>query len=340
MASSGSGEVSRERFQVAYFGEDADEHSMDVEALGPALLAFGKLVKAANAELNKDRSAMKLVVASDFEHKCFNINFEVIQTAVEYAKTLLDDPSLVKNAHELLKDIGVIATATGVAATGVFGYLKWRGGRKVESVQKIKDSPGTVILKVEGDLTIGDGNTIHIGNDVLQLSQNNEVLDAIEGVLAPVNGSKEAKSIEFRRDDNPIAVFKREEVDAIIASCSDRGGVAVEELVEGKAPKVVTAVLYSYGPVFDSKAPNWRFLYKRKPIYADVRQTSIARDAVRRGASFLNDRYRVRLEITPPEAEDGTPHYRILEVLDFTAAEQQQQLPLKGRRRKSSHSRK
>jgi len=49
---------------VAYFGEEADDHTMDVEELGPALLAFSKLVKSANTELNKNRSAVKVVVVA------------------------------------------------------------------------------------------------------------------------------------------------------------------------------------------------------------------------------------------------------------------------------------
>jgi hypothetical protein len=63
---------------------------MDVEELGPALLVFGKRIKAANAELNKDRATVKVLVASDFEHKCFNINFEIIQTIWEQLRDFID----------------------------------------------------------------------------------------------------------------------------------------------------------------------------------------------------------------------------------------------------------
>lgn len=36
----------------------------------------------------------------------------------------------------------------------------------------------------------------------------------------------------------------------------------------------------------------------------------------------MDDRYRVRMEVTPPESEGGDPRYKILEVLDFTQAPQ------------------
>lgn len=103
-------------------------------------------------------------------------------------------------------------------------------------------------------------------------------------------------------------------------------------------PQVVTATLHTYGPVFDQKAPNWRFLYKRKPVYADIRKTKIARDAVRRGGSFTNDRYKVRMELTFPHGADAAPHYKIIEVLEFTPADRQLPLPLKkpARRKKKA----
>lgn len=320
-----SGE-SRQRFQVAYLGEDADDHAMDVDALGPALVAFGELIRAANAEVNKDKASVKVLVASDFEHKCFNINFEVIQTILQNIKDFLDAQT-IEDVTELLKKLGVVG---GTIATTVFGYLKWKKGRKIESVQQVAGSPGTVIVKVEGN-----NNTINMNNEVLRIAENKQVLEAVEGVLAPIE-AKEAETIEFRQDDRPVAVFKKDDVRDIILSC-EAGPAALPPVgEEEKKPTIVTATLHVYGPVFDPKAPNWRFLYKRKPIYADIRETNIAKDAVKRGGSFVHDRYRVRMEVTPPATEDGTPHYRILEVLDFTPAEQQIALPLKRRRAKKS----
>jgi hypothetical protein len=96
--------------------------------------------------------------------------------------------------------------------------------------------------------------------------------------------------------------------------------------------------LYAHGPVFDVKAPNWRFMYKRKPIYADIKETNIAKDAVKRGGSFMNDRYKVKMEITT--TDDGTPHYKIVEVLEFAPAEQQIGMALRpGGKKKASKKR-
>jgi len=305
-------EQNRERFQVAYVGDDENDHTMDVEALAPALLAFGQLIRAANTEFNQSRATMKVLVDSKFEHKCFLINFETLQTILDTVKDFLNDEG-VKHAADVLQKVGVTA---GTTAAGLFGYLKWRNGRKVESVQEVKDSPGAVVIKVEGD-----NNTFQIGSDVFRLSQNPQVLEAVEGTLTPIE-HKEAKAIEFRKDDKPLVTFKENDVKAIVASCEEPAEVDfVEE--EEEEPKVVTAVLYSHGPVFDTKAPNWRFLYRRKPIYADIRETNIAKDAVKRGGSFMNDRYKVKMEITPPNDDHAETHYKIIQVLEFAPAEQQ-----------------
>jgi hypothetical protein len=316
-------EQNRERFQVAYVGDDDNNHSMDVEALAPVLLAFGQLIRAANAELNQNRASIKVLVDSEFEHKCFLINFETLQTILDTVKDFLNDEG-VKHAADVLQKVGVTA---GTAAAGLFGYLKWRNGRKVESAQEAKDSPGAVVIKVEGD-----NNTFQIGSDVFRLSQNPQVLEAVEGTLTPIE-HKEARAIEFRKDNKPLTTFRNEDVKAIVASCEDPGGIEfIEE--EEEEPKVVTAVLYSHGPVFDAKAPNWRFLYRRKPIYADIRETNIAKDAVKRGGSFMNDRYKVKMEISPPNDDHAETHYKIIEVLEFTPAEQQITMKLRAAKKK------
>jgi hypothetical protein len=227
----------------------------------------------------------------------------------------------IENITKLLQTLGIVTTGVGVITGGVFGYLKWKNGRKVERVEPLKDSP-IVIVKVEGN-----NNTIQINRDVWKLSENKQVLEGVEGALSPVE-DRTSESIEFRENDKPMAAFRREEVKAIIASCEAAPDPIIVENEEVE-PKTVTANLYAYGPVFDAKAPNWRFRYRNKPIYADVRETTIAKDAVTRGKSAMNDRYRVRMEVRPAAIEGGDTHYRIIDVLDFQPAEEQVPLPLR-----------
>lgn len=168
MAEIEGGDVSRRAFQVAYYGTDPDDHSMDVEALAPALLAFGRLIRETNTQINGDRAKVKVVVTSDFEHKCFSVNFEVVQNIKQAVKSLLHDDT-VKTATELLKTIGIIGTAGGTVGGTLFGFLKWKNGRKIKSVQTIRDqdSSGDVTVNVEGD-----GHSVHVTKNVFMLAEN------------------------------------------------------------------------------------------------------------------------------------------------------------------------
>jgi len=158
MAETKHGDTSRRAFQIAYDGGLASGHSMDVEALAPALLAFGKLIRESNSVLNQNRATVKVLVTSDFEHKCFNVNFEVVQSILQHIKTLLDEEG-VQTATELLKTIGIIGSA-GAAVASLFGFLKWKQGKKLQSVKRISDvtSTGSVVLQIQIE---GHGNSIN-----------------------------------------------------------------------------------------------------------------------------------------------------------------------------------
>lgn len=60
-----------------------------------------------------------------------------------------------------------------------------------------------------------------------------------------------------------------------------------------------------------------------------TKSTSIGKEAVKRGASYMNARYKVKMEVRPPNDEHPETHYKITEVLDFTPAEQQINMKLK-----------
>ena len=332
-------EVRRKKFQIAYVGDDADDHAMDVEALAPALLGFGHLMRAVNADLNKDQAKVKVLVESDFEHKCFNINFELVQTILDTIRDFLSDKEAVQDAKDILTKVGIITGVGGTVVAGIFGYLKAKNGRTVASTQTVKDSTNTIIVNLNGD----GPKTLIVDKDVFRLAEHNkEVVQSIRATLAPVEERGEAKAIEFREDDRAATTLQRDDVKAIVASCEMALlGAPIEEKQADNEPHTITANLYVHGAVFDPKAQNWRFRYKGEHIFADIRETSIAADAVRRGTVSKNDRYRVKMDVTDPKEEDGKPHYKIIEVLEFKAADVQISLPLKkGRKAKKSAGKK
>ena len=312
-------------FQIAYVGDNPDDHTIDANSLGVALVGYSNLIQIANKEINNNRAGVKLLVASDFEHKCFNIHFELIQTIFDGLRSFLDDKDAVANATALLTKIGVVGGAGGGAIASVFAYLKWKKGRAIEKVEN--SGANNVIIHVHGD-----GNTVTVDKDVFQLGEDKQVTSAVAAVLAPV-ASHLTKRIEFRSEGVPTTVLDGTDVDEIEASLWQPPMQLTSPEPELNS-KVHTATLYVYSPVFDVKAPMWRFLYRNKPIYADISQTNIAKDAVKRGGSFKNDRYRVKMEVKPPPKPDGTPQYKIEEVIEFSPADQQLPMRLRKPRKK------
>ncbi|MBR0753904.1 hypothetical protein JQ604_17100 [Bradyrhizobium jicamae] len=322
-AEDGSAKGARQAFQVAYHGDDPDDHTIDVEALVPALRGFDRLVRESNAILNGDRSRVRVVVASNFEHKCFHINFDVIQHAIEVTKTFLQD-DYVKTAKNILQLIGVIRSVAGNSS--LLDYLKWKKNNQVETIKpsevpRTADGPQTqVTIQIVG----GEHNTINVHPDVLKLAENPRVLNAVKDTLAPIE-MHEAARVEFRDDAKLVSSIDKADVRDIVLA-ADAPNTIKEP--EEPPPETVVATLFVYSPVFDEKAERWRFVYGDKHIYADISETSIGSDAWTRGGSFRDDRYRVRMEVTPPATPNGDIHYKVVEVLEFTSASQQPGLPL------------
>ncbi|WP_363346346.1 hypothetical protein [Methylocystis echinoides] len=186
VVSGGEGaDMSRQKFSVAYSGKDRpDDHSIDVEALGPALIAFGRLIREANSEFNGKKATAKVLVISDFEHKCFNINFEVVMNIFEQVKTLLGDDH-VETAKNILEWIGLLKpiAAGGVGGISYLGYLRWRRGRKLVNTTTLtdQDKSGFVSVQVEGD-----HNPITVHHHVYNLSLNPRALRATRDAFSPI----------------------------------------------------------------------------------------------------------------------------------------------------------
>jgi len=310
------GDMSRKEFSVAYNGSKREmNHSIDVDLLAPALLAFGKLIREANKETNGKVAKANVFVVSDFEHKCFNINFEVALTLLEQAKALIGQKS-VKDAKEILEWLGLL-TAGSLSTLSFLGVLKWRKGRKIESITQIKDTDnsGMVSVKVKGD-----NNPVTINQNTLNLMSNPKALSAARAALSPV-GTHGFERIELRENDVIIGEISEGEVENIFASCS----AGIEEIKDIEPDiDVSPAWLTVFGPVYDAKAPRWRFKLGREEIYVDISETTIAQDALSRGGALADDAYQVELEIETPKTPEGKPKkpsYKILNVMRFIPSE-------------------
>jgi hypothetical protein len=315
MADSEGGTVSRHAFQVAYDGV-SDTHSMDVQELAPALIAFGRLIRETNAQLNAKKATVRVLVRSDFEHRCFNISFEVIQNIIHQIAEFFQTEE-IKSARQILVDLGIIGGASGL---GLFSFLKWKKGRQVSEIRD-SDQQGIVIVQ------LGDGNTAHVSRDAIELARNSKVRSAVEGTLAPL-GTNEVTKIVFKEDEAEIAAYDESDSRDIIASFDIPEIGAAPEADE--EPDTITAWLRVYSPVYDERADKWRFLYGDHAIYADITETGIARDAIARGGALVNDLYKVKMEVKQHFTKGGSMRldYKIISVIDFRPAPQQNILPL------------
>jgi hypothetical protein len=312
------GDMSRKEFSVAYNGPDRiADHTIDVDLLAPALLAFGKLIREANREVNGKTTKANVLVVSDFEHKCFNINFEVALTLLEQLRTLAGTHE-VKTAKGILEWLDLIGgAAAGVTSTlGFLGFLQWRKGRKIEEINEINntDQSGSVTIKVEGD-----NNPITVNQHTWNLANNPRALSAARDALSPV-GTDGFNKIELRDGGRTINEISEDEANRILASCI----AGIEEALDITPDiDISSAWLTVYSPVYEERAERWRFKLGKEIIYADISETTIAHDALERGGAMADDSYQVKLEIvTPktPEGKDKKPIYKIQEVLRFLPA--------------------
>jgi len=315
MIDKGKGEVSRHEFSIAYDGTlvDASDHSIDVQTLAPALLSFGKLIREANTEINGKKSTAKVLVVSDFEHKCFNINFEVVLSLYEQIKTLVGAEP-VKTAKDVLEWLGLLGVpSVGTGVLSYLGFLRWKNGRKVVEVKPLKDvdRSGVVEVRVEGD-----GNSVHVHNHVYHLSENPRALRATRDAFLPL-GQDGLDNVKVRQGDEVVEEIDWKKVEAIVKSCNV--GIELAKKAEPEV-EVTPAWLSVYSPVYDSSAPKWRFRLGKDVIYADITATNIAEEAMLRGGVGVEDAYQVRLEITTEVDSDGLrkeSQYKILEVIRF-----------------------
>lgn len=301
--------MSKEVIQMVYRGDAVAEHSMDVEQLAPALMAIGELCREANNVINADRSKIHVLVKSDFEGGCFDINLEVVQTIYEQVKSLLQDPRIA-TAKEILEWLGLF----GIPG-GALWFLKKRRARNLISVVK-NDADGTVEVQIEGE----PSPTI-IEQNVFQLSENMKILKSFKVIVAPTQAPG-IDSVEFRSDKQTHEKIDKEDAEYIIRTEIDQDDEEIE-------PQTIDAVLTIYAPVFDVKSTAWRFYYGEEVIRVDMGETSIPQDTINRGGIKITDAYKVRLQITQRRTESGRfkNDYKIVELLKFVPGGEQQRLP-------------
>jgi hypothetical protein len=277
-------------------------------------LAFGKLIREANLEFNGKGSNSKVLVVSDFEAKCFHVNFEVVVSLINQIKSFLDSAD-VSTAKTVLEWLGLLGLGGSGGQLTYLAFLKWKRGRKVEARQITdSDHTGTVEVRVEGE-----HNSVTVNNHVYHLSENPKALRATRDAFLPL-GHDGFEVLRLKEADETVGQIEPEDVADIVASCN----LGIEQAKETEPEIEITpAWLSVYSPVYDAKADKWRFRMGKDVIYADITATTIGADALARGGALAEDAYQVKLEITTEVDAKGSrnePRYKILSVVRFIPA--------------------
>ena len=284
--------MSKMQIQVAYESDDPAVHTMDVEQLAPSLLAIGNLCKRANAIVNGDGATVRVLVESDFEHKCFLINFQIVQDIYSHVQSLLHNHE-VKTAKEILEWLGLVEFTIG--GFGLFAYWKEKRGRPIESIET-SDKDGTVKLTFKGD-----NNSVTVNQYVYQLSQDQTVVASAKSVLLPTQ-SPGISSVDFKSKGRNITSITKSEAAEIISN--ETSAIPLEDTQ--LAPQVIDARLTIYAPVFSQESHIWKFVYGGKIISVDISNSGIAEDLLRRGEVKIGDAYLVKLEVTEHQTDKGS----------------------------------
>lgn len=157
---------------IRYDGPALADHKMDIEDIAPALMALADLCKRANALANDDRASVRVFIDMDVEQHCAQFKIQVVQTAFEAVKALLDDDG-VATAKTILEWLGI---ATG-ATLGLFKLLKLLNGRKVDSVSMtVKDGLNVTQIHAGGDVYVVNNVVARLMSDPIAVRKAKDVL--------------------------------------------------------------------------------------------------------------------------------------------------------------------
>lgn len=303
---SGGDDMSVAEFQIAYDGPVMSGHSMDVQELGPALLAVGDLCREASQIVNGDRvSAVNVRVKANFHENCFDITFELIEV-FKKVTTFLETPEVI-SAKNLLDWLGLAGLS---GSGGLLGYLLWKRGRPIEKIEQTTSAVGSPVYNIT---LKGEGNHFEISAPVYHLSQSPRVMAAQRGITSP---------LEVEGIDKIVVKEKGKIVNEVTKVAYESGtfGIIESEIVseESLEPQTFRAVLVIRAPVFVEGA-KWQFFLGESRITALIADPRFIQRVFVGGERFgVNDRLDVDLALTQVLTIKGTYRndYEVVKVHD------------------------
>lgn len=308
--------MSKAEFELAYDGDALADHDMDVDDLAPALLAVGELCREANRVLNGDRANVSVRVRADFERKCFDIHFELVQTVYEQIKGLLADDRIA-TAKNILEWLGLLGVPAGM---GLLTFRKMQKGRPIESATRIESRDGSASYQI---VFHGDGNSVTVPAPVYALARDVKVQKAERGVARPLR-EPGVDALEVRERGAVVNKISRKEASYLGAGSDDDADDDLPETPPFQAILELRAAVFVRGE-------KWRFNYGDASIAADMRDKAFLNRVFVYGERFgAGDKLQVSMRVQQYQTESGQirNRYEVLEVLRVWSASEQLALPL------------
>ncbi|MDE2676299.1 MAG: hypothetical protein OXI76_00175 [Gemmatimonadota bacterium] len=169
--------------KVSYDGPVIRDGRMSAVDVGSALIGMADVVSATSRVLYGDDSRVTSVVEANFTKGSFEINF-----ALEAAGLLGDSASITE----------LLVLLFGAGHKGLFGLIKYIGGRKLKRIEAASPQDGHLSIQVEGD-----NNVIAIDSTLSKLYSDQDVREAVECTVRPLerDGVEVMKISDFKSSD-------------------------------------------------------------------------------------------------------------------------------------------
>ena len=291
-------------FSIEYDGPELNEHVMDLQVLGPALMAINDLCREANRVLNGEDTMKVRVDMKATSEGCFNVTLQLTELAQGIASLL---PPI--SAMEIGAALGLVG-----GGGGLLWLSKWQKGRKI--TKKIGGSGGDITVQIDGD-----NNQISISAGVDQLHQDPSVRKAQRQFVSPLDilGIEE---IRLLGNGETVGVIQKKEVEA---GYYDVRPEEIGQALPLSHPQVREAFLQLRAPVF-TKGGKWQFLDGGRLIFVTIRDEAFLADVFKDGKKFgANDYLKVRLQITQNLLPDGKIQndYEVEKVIEVISSMEQ-----------------
>ena len=298
---------------IAYTGPLVDDGTMDVQELGPALMALSALVNEANIVLNDDNSTIAVKVNADFKKGSFEIQLELIRTLAAQLQSLFT-PNVTM--EQLIAYLGLAGSVQSlVGGPNLVDVIKWVKNRVITKATKHKD--GTVTLESETD-------HITVNVNVVNIYQSVPVRESFDKLVEPTR-REGIDSFQVRADKDKTVVqsIKKEEAKCFEFDSGKIGNVK-EKVEVTETDEWVNILTVNFEDL------KWRFMSDENKFYAKMDDEDFIKQIDNGDQSFTKgDMLKIRRERTQIRKADGTikNEYKVIKVLEFQKRAKEIELP-------------